>query len=127
MLGRMWWRMSDVSLWLRGLAAQIQARALGQMPHQILVELVLGLARFLFGNRRTFVFFDRHANIVADGQGSNLEDWLPLWIVPAKVFEREWAIRAIQFGRACGNDRDPQGPRPAIFFAGLGRAAYAAG
>ena len=53
-----------------------------------LVELVLGLARFLFGNRRTFIFFDRHANIAADRKRSNCEDWPPLWIAAAKVLER---------------------------------------
>jgi hypothetical protein len=59
------------------------------MPHQILVELILGLARFLFGNRRTFVFFDEHANIVADGWRFDREDWPPLWIAAAQVLKGE--------------------------------------
>ena len=99
------------SLWLRGLAVLIRARALGQMPHQILVELVLGLARLLFGNRRTFVFFDRHANIVADDWRSNREvgrhcGWLRRKCLSGKETPGQ------KFGRTSGNDRDPQGRDP---------------
>jgi hypothetical protein len=73
----------------REFAARIRMGARRQMPHQILVELVLGLSRFLFGDRRTFVFFDTMQTIVADRKRFNREDRAPLWISAAKVFEGE--------------------------------------
>ena len=89
----------------------IRARMLGQIPHQILVELVLGLARFLFRDRRTFVFFDRHANIVADRKRSNREVGRHCGLRRRKCL-RGNETSGPKFDRARGNDRDPKGRDP---------------
>jgi hypothetical protein len=64
-------------------------RPLGKVAHEAFVELVVGLAGFLLIDGRSFVFFDGHANIVADGVRSNHEDWPPLWMAGAKVLKVE--------------------------------------
>jgi hypothetical protein len=62
-------------------------RPLGKVAHEVLVELVVGFARLLLVDGRTFVFFNGHPNIVAYCPRSNHEDWPPLWMAGAKVLK----------------------------------------
>ena len=64
--GRKWGSMSGLLVWWRGLLPL-------QLAHQILVELIFGLAGRLVADIRTFVVFERHENIVAHGPRSNHE------------------------------------------------------
>jgi hypothetical protein len=65
-----------------------------KFAHEVFVELVVGFARLLLVEGRTFVFFDGHANIVAYGARSNHEDWPPLWMAGAKLLKVECDGRA---------------------------------
>ena len=110
MWDRKWGSMSGLLVCLRGLLPI-------QVAHQILVELIFGLAGLLVADIRTFVVFERHANIVAHGRRSNHEVWPPLWMAPGRSFAFE-CLGQVGGRGACGNDRHPSGPRPAILARG---------
>ena len=71
----------------------------------------MGDLRFLLGNRRTFVFFDRHANIVADRKRSNREIGPHCGLWRRKCLSGN-ETSGPKFGRTSGNDRYPQGRDP---------------
>jgi hypothetical protein len=111
MWGRKWGSMWRLLACWRGLLAL-------QVAHQFLVELIFRFAGLLVSDGRTFIVFERHADIVAHGGRFNHEGWPPSWMALQRKFIDADVSLWAELGTASGNDRDPKGPRPAIWSRG---------